>query len=160
MGLTYKEVTDILRVIDATDAHEVVVEIDGTRIVVRRDGTGSMGHARQEPAPAGPAAAVGTAAAVAPRPARDTTVGLPPAPPGGVTVSAPMVGTFYRRPSPEQPPFVEVGQTVAKGDPLCLIEVMKLFTTVEAPVAGRVVTIGAEDGALVEYEQMLLVIVP
>ena len=71
-----------------------------------------------------------------------------------------MVGTFYRAPSPETPPFVEIGSVVKKGQPLCLIEVMKLFTTVYAEQDGRVVQIGAENGELVEYGRTLFVLEP
>ena len=69
-----------------------------------------------------------------------------------------MVGTFYRAPTPEAPPFVEVGGVVSAGQPLCLIEVMKLFTTINSEVAGRIVQIGAENGELVEYGRTLFVI--
>ncbi len=69
-----------------------------------------------------------------------------------------MVGTFYRAPSRDEPPFVEVGSVVGPGQPLCLIEVMKLFTTINAEVSGRVVQIGAENGELVEYGRTLFVI--
>ena len=69
-----------------------------------------------------------------------------------------MVGTFYRAPSPEAPPFVEVGSLVEKGQALCLIEVMKLFTTIYAERAGRVVQIGPDNGDLVEFGQRLFVI--
>ena len=71
-----------------------------------------------------------------------------------------MVGTFYRAPGPDAPPFVEVGMVVREGQPLCLIEVMKLFTTINSEIAGRVVQIGAENGELVEYGRTLFVIEP
>ncbi len=71
-----------------------------------------------------------------------------------------MVGTFYRAPSPDSPPFVEVGSVVRQGQPLCIIEVMKLFTTINSDVAGRLVQIGAENGELVEYGRTLFVIEP
>ncbi len=71
-----------------------------------------------------------------------------------------MVGTFYRAPSPDAAPFVEVGSIVHKGNPLCLIEVMKLFTTIAAEHDGRIVAIGAENAELVEYGRMLFVIEP
>ena len=71
-----------------------------------------------------------------------------------------MVGTFYRAPNPEARAFVDVGDVVGVGDPLCLIEVMKLFTTINAEVAGRIVQIGAENGELVEYGRTLFVIEP
>ena len=71
-----------------------------------------------------------------------------------------MVGTFYRSPSPGAPPFVEIGSKVNKGDPICIIEVMKLFTTIHADWSGIVKEIGAENATLVEYGQMLFVIAP
>ncbi len=71
-----------------------------------------------------------------------------------------MVGTFYRRPAPQEPPYAEIGDTVQQGDPICLIEVMKLFTTLEAPVSGRIVQIAAENEDLVELDQLLFVIEP
>ena len=71
-----------------------------------------------------------------------------------------MVGTFYRRPQPEADPFVDVGSEVKKGDPLCLVEVMKLFTTLYADQAGEIVEIGAEDCGLVEYDQVLFLVRP
>ena len=80
--------------------------------------------------------------------------------PHQVEVVAPIVGTFYRAPAPDAPPFVEIGSAVRKGQPLCLIEVMKLFTTIASEHDGRVVAIGAENTELVEYGQTLFVIEP
>lgn len=80
--------------------------------------------------------------------------------PGRIVLRAPMVGTFYRRPSPQEPPFVNVGSQIKKGDPLCLIEVMKLYTTIEAPADGVIELIGADDAALVEFDQLLFAIRP
>jgi biotin carboxyl carrier protein len=69
-----------------------------------------------------------------------------------------MVGTFYTRPSPDDAPFVEVGARVSAGDPMCMIEVMKLYTTIEASVSGVVTAILPEDGKLVEFDQPLFII--
>jgi biotin carboxyl carrier protein len=69
-----------------------------------------------------------------------------------------MVGTYYSKPSPEDAPFATVGQKVKKGETLCLIEVMKLFTSVEATKDGLVAAIFAEDGELVEFDQPLFLI--
>ena len=77
---------------------------------------------------------------------------------GLVAINAPMLGTFYRTPKPGAPPFVEVGTMVGKDDPLCIIEVMKLFNTVKAGVQGRIAQICAEQGQLVEYQQILFLI--
>ena len=71
-----------------------------------------------------------------------------------------MVGTFYRRPSPDEAPFVDVGSQISPGDPLCMIEVMKLYTTITASVGGVVDAILVDDAALVEFDQPLFVIRP
>ncbi|MGC2711893.1 MAG: biotin/lipoyl-containing protein, partial [Pseudolabrys sp.] len=94
--------------------------------------------------------------------ARDTPAAAPKveAAAGQAEVTAPMVGTFYRAPNPEAPPFVEIGSVVHAGQPLCLIEVMKLFTTINSEVSGRIIQIGAENAELVEYGRTLFVIEP
>jgi acetyl-CoA carboxylase biotin carboxyl carrier protein len=78
--------------------------------------------------------------------------------PAGHQVRSPMVGTLYVSPSPEAAPFVVVGQTVKVGDPLCMIEAMKMFNEVEADKAGVITAILVENGAPVEYNQPLFVI--
>ncbi len=98
--------------------------------------------------PAAPAAApVAEAAAPAPAPAVD-----------GNAVLSPMVGTFYRSPSPEAPSFVEVGQTVRVGDVLCIVEAMKMMNQIEADRAGTVTAIHVENGEPVEFDQPLITI--
>jgi acetyl-CoA carboxylase biotin carboxyl carrier protein len=82
----------------------------------------------------------------------------PEAPQEGQLVKAPMVGTFYRSPSPDAKPFVEVGQTVKKGDTVCIIEAMKLMNEIETDVAGVVKAVLVENGQPVEYGQPLFVI--
>jgi acetyl-CoA carboxylase biotin carboxyl carrier protein len=81
-----------------------------------------------------------------------------PAEPEGHVVKSPMVGTFYRSPSPGAKPFVEIGQTVNAGDTLCIIEAMKLLNEIEADVAGTVKAVLVENGQPVEYGQPLFVI--
>lgn len=81
-----------------------------------------------------------------------------PAEPTGHTLKAPMVGTFYRSPSPGSPAFVEVGQSVTKGQTLCIIEAMKLLNEIESDMAGTVKAILVENGQPVEYGQPLFVI--
>ena len=73
-------------------------------------------------------------------------------------IKSPMVGTFYRSPSPDAPPFVQEGDMVHKGQPLCIVEAMKMMNEIESDVAGRVVRIMVENGQPVEYEQPLMVI--
>ena len=78
--------------------------------------------------------------------------------PDGHVVRAPMVGTFYTSPSPDKPPFVTVGQTVKAGDTLAIIEAMKMFNPIEADVSGTVLSILAESGQPIEFDQPLFVI--
>ncbi|HEU4855782.1 MAG TPA: acetyl-CoA carboxylase biotin carboxyl carrier protein [Rhodanobacteraceae bacterium] len=106
------------------------------------------------PAPAmaaAPATPAPTAAAAA---ANSTEAGLPP----GNVVRAPMVGTFYASATPGGEPFVKVGQAVKIGDPLGVIEAMKMFNQIEAEFAGTVAAIVAENGQAVEFDQPLFVI--
>ncbi len=101
-------------------------------------------HEAQATGPSAGAAPAGAAAA-------------PPAP-AGHTLKSPMVGTFYRSPSPGAPSFVEVGQAVTKGQTLCIIEAMKLLNEIESDAAGTVKAILVENGQPVEYGQPLFVI--
>ena len=165
MPLSFKEVTEILKIIDASQCEEVVLELGDIRLVVRRSASG---------APDSTTGAGGTVLSAArdssALPARDSAPSQAPrkAPgakaqavaPGRIEIRAPMVGTFYRRPSPRDPPFVEVGQKIKRGTPLCLIEVMKLYTTIEAQADGVIERIAAEDGTLVEFDQLLFVVKP
>ena len=77
---------------------------------------------------------------------------------GLIPITAPMLGTFYRTPKPGAPPYVEVGSMVNEEDPVCIIEVMKLFNTVKAGIRGRIVQICAEQGQMVEFQQTLFLI--
>lgn len=158
MTLSYRDVADILKLVDASDLEEIDLDIGGVRLSVRRRGAGQAAMANPTTAPV---AAATAAPAAAPAPNAAPAVATPSAVAAdGTFVRAPTVGSFYRRPSPSEPPFVEVGQAVKAGDPVCLIEVMKLFTTITSPCDGRVAAILAEDAALVEFDQPLLRIEP
>lgn len=78
----------------------------------------------------------------------------------GKLITSPFVGTFYRQPAPDSPPYVEVGQSVTKGQILCIVEAMKLMNEIESDVSGRVVRITVENGRPVEYGEPLFVIEP
>jgi acetyl-CoA carboxylase biotin carboxyl carrier protein len=91
-------------------------------------------------------------------PAAPAAAPAPPPEPRGHALKSPMVGTFYRAPSPGAPSFVEVGQTVSKGQTLCIIEAMKLLNEIESDVAGTVKAILVENGQPVEYGQPLFLI--
>jgi acetyl-CoA carboxylase biotin carboxyl carrier protein len=157
VNLRYDEIAEILKAIDSSSCDELVVETAEVKLVVRRNGAASAPTPAREanaPAPASIAAP-----AVAARPAQPAAAAVA-AGVNQIVIAAPMVGTFYRAPSPEAPPFIEIGSIVRKGEPVCLIEVMKLFTTINAEHDGRVAQIGAKNGELVEFGQTLFVIEP
>lgn len=91
----------------------------------------------------------------APVPAQESGV---PAQPAGHAVSSPMVGTFYRAPAPGAKPFVEVGQSIKKGDAVCIVEAMKMMNQIEADKDGVVEAILVEDGEPVEFDQPMIII--
>ncbi len=162
--MRFDEISEILKIIDSSACEEFVLETDRIKLVVRRRSRGAEPAAadlsstpRQLERSAPPAPAQQAGSVAAPVVARPAAAEPGPAA-SGIMVAAPMVGTFYRAPSPGAAPFVETGTRVNEGDALCLIEVMKLFTTIYAPCSGRVADIGANNGELVEYGQMLFVI--
>jgi acetyl-CoA carboxylase biotin carboxyl carrier protein len=77
-----------------------------------------------------------------------------------VTIKSPMIGTFYRRSSPDKPAFVEVGSDISQGSVVCIIEAMKLFNEIESEISGKIVKVLAEDASPVEYDQPLFLVEP
>jgi acetyl-CoA carboxylase biotin carboxyl carrier protein len=158
MGLRYDEISEIIKLIDSSSCDEFVLETEDIKLVVRRRSSGSAIPLQIDERAADFSSS--PAATARPEPLR-TAGALPEATDDGMyVVRAPMVGTFYRSPLPDAPPFIEVGNKVNKGDPLCIIDVMKLFTTIYADWSGTVIEIGAENGQLVEFGQMLFVLAP
>ena len=120
------------------------------KVKIVKGGVVSM-TAAPPPVMAAPAAAPAASAPAAPAAA-------PPEAQEGHVVKAPMVGTFYRSPSPDAKPFVEVGQVVKEGDTICIIEAMKLMNEIEADASGSVKAILVENGQPVEYGQPLFIL--
>ena len=147
-------VRELATLIAETDLTEIEVEKGDLRIRVARTVTATVTVPMAAPAPAVPAALP----AALPAAAGDAAPGgqSPASHPGAIT--SPMVGTAYRKPSPEAKPFIEVGTRVAVGDKLLLIEAMKTFNEIAAPRAGTVTAIFIEDGQPVEFGEPLLVI--
>ena len=132
---------------------EVAIELEGVKIKIKA----------AAPAPviaAAPSAAAAPAASAAPAAAAAAETETAPADdlPAGTQVKSPLVGTFYSSPSPDEPPFVLVGQEVREGDTLCIIEAMKVMNEIKAPCSGKVVRIMAQPGDMVEYNQVLCII--
>ncbi|MBI2460762.1 MAG: acetyl-CoA carboxylase biotin carboxyl carrier protein [Candidatus Rokubacteria bacterium] len=177
MDFSYEDVREILRIIDGSSLEELHLEIGEFRLTVRRKGAGASSAA--SPAPEARRAAPpevevsGTEVSVWPEggpepvvvqaakePAVPASAAARPLRQRGHEVKAPMVGTFYRASAPGAPPFVEVGSSVGEDDTVCIIEVMKLMHSIKAGCRGRVAEICAENGALVEFGQSLMVIEP
>jgi len=160
MTLTHQDVRDILSMIDAAEhLNEIELTMGGFRLHVVRNGAGGTLLQRAAPVPmAQPVAAAASpapaAAPAAPSAASETV------PAGVVAIRAPMLGTFYRAPAPNERPFVEVGQRVKASDTVCMIEVMKLFNSIAAGVDGTIVKICAENAAMVEFNQVLIHVKP
>jgi acetyl-CoA carboxylase biotin carboxyl carrier protein len=159
MSLSYKDVAEIIKMVDASSCDEIIIEMPGSRIVVRRSSRGGDLPA-SAPAPAVMHQAAMSLPQSAAPPAAVKKPMLADAATGKPIIRSPMVGTFYRAPTPKDPPFVDVGSAVNVGDPLCIIEVMKLFTTITADRAGRVAFIYPDNAELVEFDQPLFQIEP
>ncbi len=138
---------------------ELIVDLPGATITLRR---GTVGAPVATIAPV--VQHLAAAPAAAPIAAGPAPIAAPAAPAvvddGAHVVTSPFVGTFYRRPNPDTPPYVQLNERVEKGAVLCIVEAMKLMNEIEADVAGTVVGILVEDGATVEYGQPLYRIRP
>ena len=147
-----KELKDIaLELMDALAAKklgEVEIELDNAKIKIKA----------AEPAPVIAAASVAAAPAAAPAAESADAAPAEEQLPAGTQVKSPLVGTFYSSPSPDEPPFVLVGQQVKEGDTLCIIEAMKIMNEIKAPCDGKIIRIMAQPGDMVEYNQVLCVI--
>ena len=165
-----KEIKAILQAMVATETDELTLETPDYKLTVRRR---LPLPAAPAPAPAAaPASVVGAPppppppAAAEPAPAPAPAEAAPEASaeegdcPGCVEITAPIVGTFYRKPAPDAEPFVNVGDRVEKGQVVCIIEAMKLFNEIESEVSGIVRKVLVEDGEPVEYGQPLFLVEP
>ena len=151
-----KELQNFIRFVAKSGAQEVSLETDDFKITVKTGPDGVV-YAQAPAVAAAPVVAAApiaapAAPAAAPAAAEDTSK--------YVTVTAPMIGTFYRKPSPDKPVFINVGDTVKAGQTVCIIEAMKLFNEIECEVSGTVVKVLADDMKPVEYGQPLFLVDP
>ncbi len=164
--MDYKEITDLIRLLGKTNIADLTIEKGDFRIRLRT-AEGMPG----QPVTMQPqvfSATPGSTSASPPPPAHEAQAApkaqVPPAPAEAltdyVTIKSPMVGTLYRRPSPDKDLFVKVGDKISPGTVLCVIEAMKLFNEIESELSGTIVKIFAEDSSPVEYEQPLFLIDP
>ena len=149
----------LISAIDESGIDSLEISRGGTRIRINKTPPPAPLAAGAAPAPAAapPAALPVAAASAAPRAPEAAAT---PAPSNLIEVKSPMVGTYYRSPAPEAPPYVENGTRVAKGQTLCILEAMKLMNELESEVAGTIREICVENGEPVEYGQVLFRIEP
>lgn len=165
MHLNDRDVEEILRLLQATNFDELRLETGSLKLVLRRSGAATRdpadeaGAAPRDAPPARPLAGCASSDPPPSAPAAHGDAGNA-ADSGLVDVRAPLLGTFYRAPKPGAAPFVEVGARVEPETIVCIVEVMKLMTSVPACVAGEVVEVLASDGELVEYGQTVVRIRP
>ena len=167
MDLTDEDIAHILRLVDESTFEELEIEWKG--LVVRVSKSGALGTIERRPlaeerrptAEERRASVEPVRAAVpTPVPAAQAAKAQPALPEGCMEIKAPVMGTFYRRPEPGKPPFVEVGTSVKADDTVGLLEVMKVFTAVKAEVAGVIEAVLVEDAQLAEFGQGLFQIRP
>jgi acetyl-CoA carboxylase biotin carboxyl carrier protein len=164
--MTPKELKQILQALVEHGVSELTLETPDYKLTVRRGGEVQMVAVPQVAAPVPAQAPTPVSApAPAPAPAPAEAAPAPEAPkadecPGCVEIRAPIVGTFYRAPAPDAPPYVKEGDRVEKGQVLCIIEAMKLMNEIESEVSGIVRKILVENGEPVEYGQPLFLIQP
>lgn len=153
MELNFKELQELVSALNQTDISELTLKSNDFELTLRKQGAspvpGGEAAIASEPAPAlaPPTAPAPPPAQAAPPAAKDTDL---------VDITSPMVGTFYRAPAPDEPPYVEVGDRIRVGQTVCIIEAMKLMNELEAEVAGEVVEILADNAQPVEFGQPLM----
>ena len=156
-----KEIQNLIKFVAKSGTSEVKLETDDFKITIKTGSDESVTTVVQQAAVPmqQPVIAAAPPQEVAPAPAA--------APPAAVTedskyipVKSPIIGTFYRRPSPDKPLFAEVGQTISEGDVLCVIEAMKLFNEIESEISGKIVKVLVDDASPVEFDQPLFLVDP
>ena len=181
MAMNFKEVKDLIKLINESNITEFRINEDDFKLSIRTKDfaqPGATGAVPQQivqvPAPMAMPAAMPQAAApqvAAPTPAAPQATpssGGSGASSGGddvdeskyIHIKSPMVGTFYRAPSPDKPEFVKIGDTVSNDTVVCVVEAMKLFNDIEAEVSGKIVKVLVDDATPVEYDQPLFLVDP
>lgn len=160
--LKIQEIRELIKLIDGSSIDEFEYEFDGSKIVMKKNAGATAVVAQPAAAPAPSPAPAPASVSAQPLPASDAGGEKSEAAPAEDEklhkIVSPMVGTFYRAPSPDAEPFVKVGSKVDKDTVVCIVEAMKLFNEIEADVKGEIVEVLAENGQLVEYGQPLFLV--
>lgn len=157
-----KDIQNLIKFVAKSGASEVKLETDDVKITIKTgsDEKESTTYVQQVPvsAPVAQAPVAAATPAAAPAPTAETAASSDDS--KYITIKSPIIGTLYRKPSPDKPVFVEVGQTVKEGDVLCIIEAMKLFNEIESEVSGKIVKVLVDDSSPVEFDQPLFLVDP
>ncbi|WP_159801137.1 acetyl-CoA carboxylase biotin carboxyl carrier protein [Flavobacterium sp. MK4S-17] len=158
-----REIQNLIKFVAKSGATEVKLEMDDFKITIKtttESGVPEATYVQHVPV------SQALPQAIAAQPAAPTAPAAPAAAATGednskyVTIKSPIIGTLYRKPSPDKAPFVEVGSTISKGDVVCVIEAMKLFNEIEAEVSGKIVKVLVDDASPVEFDQPLFLVDP
>lgn len=152
-----RKVKKLIELLEESNIDEIEIQEGEESVRISRNSGGAVAPVIAAPQYAAPAPAPVAPVAAAPAPAADASAAEPAI--SGHAIRSPMVGTFYRSPSPSSPAFVEVGQSVKVGDVLCIVEAMKMMNQIECDKAGVVESILIEDGQPIEFDQPLITIV-
>jgi acetyl-CoA carboxylase biotin carboxyl carrier protein len=157
--MDFKQIQELIKLVNGSNIGEVTVEQKDFKVTVKQ----KEEHITQVMAPVQQAPMQQQLPQQSPQQAAPALTSEKPKESSSantVTIKSPMIGTFYRRPSPDKPNFLEVGDEVAPGKVVCIIEAMKLFNEIESEVSGKVVKILVEDSSPVEYDQPLFLVEP
>ena len=162
--MDFKQIQELIKLVNDSNIGEVSVEQKDFKITIKQKEehvtqvvATTMQQGSYQPLPQqAPQQALPAASQALASPAQSQEA----APSNTITIKSPMIGTFYRRPSPDKSNFVEVGDEVSAGKVVCIIEAMKLFNEIESEVSGKVVKILVEDASPVEYDQPLFLVEP
>ena len=156
-----KEIQNLIKFVQKSGVEEVKIERDDFKITIKTKSVAPQHLIVEDvPTPVSIPASKQPTQAVQEVNIQETTQSVNLENDNQVIVKSPIIGTFYRKPSPDKPAFVEVGQSVAKGDVLCVIEAMKLFNEIESDFSGKIVKILVDDQSPVEFDQPLFIIDP
>lgn len=159
-----KEIQSLIKFVAKSGASEVKLETEDVKITIKTGGdkeTIVQQIPMGAPQPQMPAQASGPATPTPSTPAPAPAESAPADDDSKyITVKSPIIGTLYRKPSPDKPVFVEVGDTIKEGDVLCIIEAMKLFNEIESEVSGKIVKVLVDDSSPVEFDQPLFLVDP
>jgi len=156
-----KEIQNLIKFVAKSGASEVKLEMDDIKITIKTGSDSEKIHQIPVVAQMPQAMAPAPVQVEQPQVIQNTSTEIKAEEDSKyITIKSPIIGTFYRKPAPDKPVFVEVGQTIAEGDVLCVIEAMKLFNEIESEVSGKIVKVLVDDATPVEFDQPLFLVDP